>query len=206
MSLPFGTKVYLEDKTLKKIEDLKFGDKVLSIKIKDEELLNHSNFYYKYAKKDNTGNQNNIKINKLDFCSATVHSIFLHKQKTDFISFNNILLSSTNPILISKTAVDPNEFFLKDSRDIIAKLQNNINNEKYFIQSLAAQSFNIGSDVLNKNIFIDLDNPFLQNEIVDFDLNIISQPAISVVLLDHHFLLTENLISFGSIVGDDLLL
>ena len=206
MALPFGTKVYLEDKTLKKVEDLSFGDKVLSFKIKEDTSLNHSEFYYKYTKKDSIGNHKSIKVKDLELSSATVYSVFLDKQKTDFISFNNNLISSIQPVLISKNMESLEEFFLKDSRDIIAKMQEANNTESYLIPSLAAQSFSINADILNKNIFIDSDNIFLQNQIKTFEVNLEAQPGISILLLDNHFLITENFICFGAIVGGESLL
>ena len=200
MALPFGTKVYLENKTLKKVEDLTFGDKVLSVKIEDIECTNHSSLYSKYLKKDEYSNNRHIEKQAISLSSTYVYSIFKHKHYTNFVSLNNSLISGITPFLISKTSKDPELFYIKDSRDIISKI-NDGEDEKYFIQYLGAQSFGINTNSLNKNIFIDLDSVFLQNKIENVELNIKPQPAVEVVLLDNHLLITENFLCFGSVVG-----
>lgn len=197
MALPFGTKVYLENKTLKKVEDLTFGDKVLSVKIEDPECTNLSNLYIKYLKKHKSLNNKHIERQAISLSSTYIYSIFKHKHYTNFVSLNNQLISDITPFLISKSSQDPEIFYLKDSRDIIPKIDDS-GNKKYFIQYLGAQSFGINTNSLDKNIFIDLDNVFLQNKIESVELHIEPQPAVEVILLDNHLLITENFICFGS--------
>jgi hypothetical protein len=200
VALPFGTKVYLEDKTLKKIEDLTFGDKVLSVKIEDPECIDHSSLYRKYLKKDSSSNNNYIEKQAINLSSTYVYSVFKHKHYTNFISLNNKIISTTTPFLVSKTFENPEKIYIKDSRDMVQRI-NDSEDEKYFMQYLGAQSFGINADSLNKNIFIDSDNVFLQKRIDSVELNIKPQPAVDVVLLDNHLLVTENFLCFGSVVG-----
>ena len=200
MALPFGTKVYLENKTLKKVEDLNFGDKVLSVKIEDPECTNHSNLYSKYLKKDESSNIKYIEKQTISLSSTYVYSVFKHKNYTNFISLNNKVISAITPFLISKTKMSPEMFYIKDSRDIVSKI-NNSEDDQYFMQYLGAQSFDINTNALDKNIFIDSDNVFLQKQIESVELNIKPQPAVEVILLDNHLLVTENFLCFGSVVG-----
>lgn len=200
MALPFGTKVYLEDKTLKKIEDLTFGDKVLSVKIEDSECIDHSSLYRKYLKKDSSSNNDYIEKQAISLSSTYVYSVFKHKNYTNFISLNNKIISTTTPFLVSKTFENPEKLYIKDSRDMVQIMKNG-EDEKYFMQYLGAQSFVINTNSLNKNIFIDSDNVFLQKRIESVELNIKPQPAVDVVLLDNHLLVTENFLCFGSVVG-----
>ena len=200
MALTFGTKVYLEDKTLKKIEDLTFGDKVLSVKIEDPECIDHSSLYRKYLKKDSSSNNDYIEKQAISLSSTYVYSVFKHKNYTNFISLNNKIISTITPFLVSKTFENPEKLYIKDSRDIV-QIMSNGEDEKYFMQYLGAQSFVINTNSLNKNIFIDSDNVFLQKRIENVELNIKPQPAVDVVLLDNHLLVTENFLCFGSVVG-----
>jgi hypothetical protein len=200
MALPFGTKVYLENKTLKKVEDLNFGDKVLSVKIEDPECTNHSNLYSKYLKKDESSDNKYIEKQTISLSSTYVYSVFKHKNYTNFISLNNKVISAITPFLISKTKMSPDRFYIKDSRDMVPKI-NDRENEQYFMQYLGAQSFDINTNALDRNIFIDSDNVFLQKQIESVELNIKPQPAVEVILLDNHLLVTESFLCFGSVVG-----
>jgi hypothetical protein len=205
VALPFGTKVYLENKTLKKVEDLVFGDKVLSVKIEDSECTDHSSLYRKYLKKDSDSNNKYIEKQAISLSSTYVYSIFKQKHYANFIDLNNNIISAIWPFLVSKTFENPEKIYIKDSRDMVHRM-NDSEDEKYFMQYLGAQSFGINSNSLNKNIFIDSDNVFLQKRIDCVELNVKPQPVVGVVLLDNHLLVTENFICFGSIVGGDSLL
>jgi hypothetical protein len=201
MSLPFGTKVYLEDKTLKKVQDLKFGDKVLSIKINDKECLNHSELYAKYLKKDNNDSTRYIEKELISLSSTNVYSVFTIKDYTSFIGLNNNVVSEITPVLISKTKSDPQQFYIKDSRDMSAIIKNSESeSDKYYLQSLAAQSFSLNKNIDNSEVFIDSENFLFNEQITQIDSNIKNQPSVSVVLLDNHLLITEHFICFGSVV------
>jgi hypothetical protein len=78
-------------------------------------------------------------------------------------------------------------------------------NDRYYIQSLAAQSFSLDKHIENNEFFIDLDNPLFQKQITQIDSNVKHQPSISVVLLDNHFLITENFICFGGVIEGEFL-
>lgn len=202
MSLPFGTKVYLEDKTLKRVQDLKFGDKVLSIKINDKECSNHSELYTKYLKKDEFYNNKHIEKQAISLSSTYVYSVFTIKDYTNFIGLNNNIVSEATPVLVSKTKSDPQQFYIKDSRDMSVIIKNSESeNDKYYTQSLAAQSFSLNKNIDNDEVFIDSENLLFQKQITQINSNIKKQPAVKVVLLDNHLLITEHFICFGSVVG-----
>lgn len=198
MSLPFGTRVYLEDKTLKKVEDLKFGDKVLSVKIKDDECTNHSELYSKYSKKDEFFSTKSIDKTLISLSSTHVYSVLINRRSSELKSLNNKIMSSITPLLISKTGTSPEMFYIKDFNNIAAR-KDATDNDQYYMQYLGAQFFSISEN--NKNVFIDNDNWLLQNKIEDINLTISPQPSVDIVLLDNHLLITENFICFGSAVG-----
>lgn len=205
MALPFGTKVYLENKTLKKVEDLNFGDKVLSVKIEDPECTNHSSLYSKYLKRDESSKNRYIEKQAISLSSTYVYSVFKHKNYTNFISLNNHIVSKIDPVLVSTTDKNPEIFRIVDPQPIVVEMERN-QDTKYFVQSLAGQSFGINQNSLDKNIFIDADNVFLQKEIKKIEVNIKPQPAVDIVLLDNHLLITENFLCFGSVVEGVFLL
>jgi hypothetical protein len=199
VALPFGTKVYLENKKLKKVEDLVFGDKVLSVKIEDSECTNHSDLYSKYLKNHEHLNKKNVKKQEITLSSTYVYSVFKHKSYANFVSLNNNIISLTKPFLISRTSLDQELFYIKDSDYIVPAIKND-QDTQYFIQYLGAQSFGINKNSLDRNVFIDSDNVFLQKKIESIELNIKPQPAVDIVLLDNHLLITENFLCFGSVV------
>jgi hypothetical protein len=113
MGFPIGTKVYLEDKTLKNIEDLQFGDKVLSIKIKNSENLSPSEFYYKYITSNGTPKARSIKNEDVILCSAKVYSVFIDKNFKILNSLNEKMLLGTNSILM-QTSFESEDMYLKN--------------------------------------------------------------------------------------------
>lgn len=188
MGFPIGTKVYLENKTLKNIEDLQFGDKVLSIKIKNSENLNPSKFYYKYITSNTTPQALSIKNKDVILCSATVYSVFVDQNFTSFNSLNDKKLLSTNPILI-QTDFESEDMYLKNVNNIINILTSD-QSLQYFIKSLDSNHLNI-------------DRLFLETKIDNFNLNIVKQGFVSLELLDNYFFLTEDFICFSDLMIKD---
>jgi hypothetical protein len=196
MGFPSGTKVYLEDKTLKNIEDLKFGDKILSVKIKNLEALNHSKFYNKYLNLNNNQENVFIKTQDLVLCSATVYSILIYKSNEGSIKLNDKILLGRNLILIQNEKNSEN-VYLQSGDNTIYKIQNGNENSHLLLKSLAAESSNLNIDTLNDNVFI-------ETKIDNFDLNVPPQILVSLILLDNHFLLTENFICFSPLTLDNI--
>jgi len=188
MGFPIGTKVYLENKTLKNIEDLQFGDKVLSIKIKNSENLNPSKFYYKYITSNTTPQALSIKNKDVILCSATVYSVFVDQNFTSFNSLNDKKLLSTNPILI-QTDFESEDMYLKNVNNIINILTSD-QSLQYFIKSLDSNHLNI-------------DRLFLETKIDNFNLNIVKQGFVSLELLDNYFFVTEDFICFSDLMIKD---
>ena len=202
MGFPIGTKVYLEDKTLKNIEDLQFGDKILSIKTKDSEILTHSEFYHRYIKLNNKREGFFIQTGDTVLCSATVYSVFVHKNFGNFKSLNNNILSGIDPILIQKD-LEVDHMYLKNADSIIGKMISGENEENYFIQSLDSKPFNLNVETLDDNIFVNPDQPFLKTKIEDFESKISNQISVSLVLLDNYFFLTENFICLSHLIMEE---
>jgi hypothetical protein len=199
MAFPIGTKVYLENKTLKNIEDLQFGDKVLSIKTKDSETLNYSEFYHKYIKLDDQKGGPSIKTEDIVFCSATVYSVHIYKDFTNFKSLNNSAISPVAPILIQKN-LEADHLYLKNADSIIAKLSSNPQPpatpaDTYFIDSLLTEPFKEGNGV-----FYSPDSLFLQTKIDNFNLNFSNKILVCLTLLDNFFFFTEEFICFNNVL------
>ena len=182
MGFPIGTKVYLENKTLKNIEDLQFGDKVLSIKIKNLENLNPSEFYYKYITSNGIPKASAIKKQDVVLCSATVYSVFIDKNFKIVSSLNEKMLLGTNSILMQPN-FESEDMYLRSVNKIINNLQFD-QSFQYFVKSL------------NPN-HLDIDQSFLQTKIDNFIIDIDTQGLVYLELLDNCFFLTEDFISFS---------
>lgn len=188
MGFPIGTKVYLENKTLKNIEDLQFGDKVLSIKIKNLENLKPSGFYYNCITLNNTPQALSIKNSDVTLCSATVYSVFIDKNFKNFSSLNEKMLLSTNSILIQED-FESDDMYLKNVNSITNRLTSD-QSLQYFIKSLDANHLNI-------------DRSFLETKIDNFNPNVVKQGLVSLELLDNYFFLTEDFICFSDLMIKD---
>jgi len=182
MGFPIGTKVYLENKTLKNIEDLQFGDKVLSIKIKNSKNLNPSEFYYKYITSNGTPKALAIKNEDVVLCSATVYCVFIDKNVKTTSSLNEKKLLGTNSILMQRES-ESEDMYLKSVNKIINTLKFD-QSFQYFVKSLNANH-------------LDTDQSFLQTKIDNFVLDIDTQCLVYLELLDNYFFLTEDFICFS---------
>jgi hypothetical protein len=182
MGFPIGTKVYLENKTLKNIEDLQFGDKVLSIKIKNSNNLNPSEFYYKYITSNGTPKALSIKNEDVVLCSATVYCVFIDKNLKTISSLNEKNLLGTNSILM-QTEFESEDMYLKSVNKIINTLKFD-QSFQYYIKSLNANYSN-------------MDQSFLQIKIDNFTLETDTQGLVYLELLDNYFFLTEDFICFS---------
>lgn len=205
MGFPSGTRVYLEDKTLKNIEDLNFGDKILSIKIKNSETLNHFKFYNKYFNLNNNRNHKNvfIKTEDLVLCSATVYSILTYKIDGGCVQLNNKTLFEQNLILI-QNGKNSESVYLQSAYSIRSTIEKNDENSHLFLKSLAVEPSNLNIDTANDNFSIDPDRVFLETQINDFNFDAPAQTLVCLILLDNHFLLTENFICFNSLTLDNV--
>ena len=182
MGFPIGTKVYLEDKTLKNIEDLQFGDKVLSIKIKNSKNLSPSEFYYEYITSNGTPKALAIKNEDVVLCSATVYCVFIDKNVKTISSLNEKELLGTNSILM-QTEFESEDMYLKNVNKIINTLKFD-QSFKYYIKSLNAN-------------YPNTDQSFLQIKIDNFTLETDRQGLVYLELLDNYFFLTEDFICFS---------
>lgn len=194
-SIPLGTKVYLEDKSLVKVESLSIGDKVLSLKINDEEIKKPIDFYLKYVKLDNSINKDD-----LSFSFATISSVNLVKNQSSASTYNNSMYIN-NPIIAN---FDNDECNIWDAQNKKSKLKdidfikyNNI--ENFITFKVLGYSEGYVENILSKNI---KEIPE-KNTLVDFKDTV----YYSISLKDNYFYFTENLCLVGivpEIIGDVL--
>lgn len=82
-AIPLSEKIYLSNKTLVNIEDLKVGDKILSLKVLDNNIKDSIDFYEKYIKKEK-------QVDNFELSEATVYSVYLDKEsKGKFVKMGN---------------------------------------------------------------------------------------------------------------------
>lgn len=173
-SFAVGTKIYMHDKTLKNIEDLNFGDSVLSLKIKNIDIEDNFSFYNKYIL-HTEGNEISIPIDNAEFCTATVFSIKKIKSSPKVFKINNSIIGQNQFIAKISNLEDKEIFLAKNTTlgntQLIAKfnIQDNVN----FIPE-----------------------PILKSEIID------NVPMVSIGLLDNYFYFTENLMAVSLNWGD----
>lgn len=192
-SLPIGTKVYKEDRTLVNIESLKIGDKLLSLKLDDEDVNSPNTFYSKYVI-----GENKINKNKLSFAPAEVLSINILKNFQDAVFYSQYMYIN-NPIVVDFFKDDCFAYHINSIHGALNDVQvtNNLHINNF-------KEFNIRS---YKKYFIDT---ILKNEEYsdDYESFIFGRsPYVSISLSKNYFYFTENLCLVGivpEIVKDGL--
>jgi len=179
--IPIGTKIYLKNKELVKVEDLKFGDEVLSIKILDDSIKNSFDMHCKYLKPKNT---EIIDIDKIQLSSSYITNIkFSGYSDKDTYLINNIDYVDKNQMMLIMEV-------LEDDKRIKIKTANTLD--------LSAISYNKYSGSLEKDIKTDTkDFIVFDNKINSCILASDKIPLFSMSLLDNEFYITENLILFS---------
>lgn len=179
-ALPLGTKIYLENKSLVNIENLRVGDKVLSLKIDDSDIKNSKDFYLKYVLSDNM-----IELNNLEVSSATVSKVNILKDRYDSFYYSKSMYVN-NPII---ARVIDNKISVSHVNDKKRELFNISNTEYKKIKDFKTYELpSYSEDIVNK---------ILTGTETDISFKMTASPYISISLKDNYFYFSENLCLVG---------
>ena len=191
--IPIGTKIYLKNRELVEIENLKFGDEILSVNLLGEDIESSAEIYFKYC------NNNKIKINpeQLQISSSYITDIRHYGQYNHkIISLSDIdnnvsLVHESQLFLTVNTLVQgKGDALVEDEKIVKIKTVNtlNINNEpelEYFVS-------------LEKDIKTDTEDFFVfDKQIKSASLTTSKAPLFSMSLSNGNFYVTENMILLG---------
>lgn len=186
-AIPYGTEIYLEDRTLKKVEQLSINDKILSLKIINE---NNSSFEF-YSKYINQGSL--IEKSNIEFSSGTIGSITVKKHSYfknnngDYVFYNSIFPYRTALINFSNTSCSID--WLDDSKNLVIDKDNRI-------LSIPSMPEDYIDNILGSNYVYDISKEMSKN-IVTNNLRFGDGPFFSVSLIDNFFIFTKNFITLG---------
>lgn len=190
-SVPIGTKIYLEDKSLANIESLSIGDRVLSLELKDNEIKKPLDFYLKYV-------NSNVPIKKSDlsFSYAVISNINVLKNEKSSFSYDQYMYIN-NPIVAN---FENNEIYLWhaksknfERKEITIEKYNNIDNFVKF--KIPSYPDGFIENILNEN------NTIEKTNMSEFN----SSPYFSISLKNNYFYFTDQLCLLGivpEIIGD----
>jgi len=136
-SLSYNTMVYLENKTLAKIQDLEVGDRLLSFKFKDVSYPNMSayDFYQKYVI-----DKVSIDLSEIELCYTTVSNVnklsgYFYSENTpnqEHYTIENFLIERNNNFLISEKSENLNTTFLNNIDDMLENDRKTFKNKKTY--------------------------------------------------------------------------
>lgn len=204
--LTAGTKIYLDDFSLVNVEDLKFGDKVLSLKIIDNKNNNPVDFYYNYINNNDIkfdqllGNKTEFlnkisKISKVQLSSSNIFRVEKIHKESSFYLLNNIIVSKNQNILITKAK---GLSLLKDE----ASSEMSIVNVDYLYKNKERISDNLKVyGMLSLNYNEDTDNSLLVMNDINIEKYNKKQniQCISFLTLENYLYFTENFVFAGGI-------
>jgi hypothetical protein len=192
-SLPITEKIYLADKTLAYAKDLKIGDKILSLKITEDDVNDIADIYKNYI---NSGNRvfSNYEIGEATIFSAEkTDSIKFDTFKNKKITTDQYILTLPFPFFDAKNFnknIVENSLMISTSREI-QRSYNSSEKTSIDVDQLE-ETFQIAQ--INKNISSTL------NDQISFQgtgkINKFSVPsgAYSLSIVGGHFYFTENFI------------
>jgi len=178
--IPIGTKIYLKNKQLIEIENLKFGDEVLSINILNENIKSNIDTYYRYFE----NNDLSINMDQLNISSSHITDIRYCGYSGENIFFINELekMADEQPLLIMEKNGDLDVVKLKTRTSLT-------------ISEDLSSSYIIS---LEKNIQTDTKEFFnFNNKITSTTLLKNPVPLFSMSLSNGNLYVTENLILLG---------
>jgi hypothetical protein len=192
-SLPIIEKVYLADKTLSYVQDLKVGDKILSLKITEQNVNSISDIYKNYI------NNGQRFFSNYEIGEATIFSA----EKKDYVRFDQF----KNKKIVNSQYIITRPFFLYNVTNLNQDIAENslmISTTKEIKKSYANSEkiYNNVDEIelsyqtaqLSKNVFSDPDR------IIDFQSTgkINKFPSLSTAyslsIVGGHFYFTENFI------------
>lgn len=194
--LTFGSispkeKIYLADKTLVDPKELKIGDKVLSLKIKQDNIKNISDIF------ENIIDTDNRIIYNYEICEATVFSTQI-EENANFVNFNN-----NNKIKDSQfIATTPyNKKGIKNYQQYV-DTNNQLDVKPFMISNIkelnvaknsSSKNFSYTIKKINKDFTPDLFDLFKEEEIDNIGMSN-NGISYSLSLLEGHFYFTQNFI------------
>lgn len=188
-AIPYGTEIYLEDKTLKKVEDICIGDRLLSLEIKNEKNMPFD-FYNKYINKGNSILKSNLKFSGAVVKNTAIkkHSYF-KKENGEYVFYNSIFPYRTVTIDFSTTNCMIN--WLDDSTTLVV-------DNSQGILSLPTMSEEYIDKILDSDYVYDTSKEIAKKTFTE-SLNLGDGPFFSIYLLDNFFIFTKNFITLGII-------
>jgi hypothetical protein len=187
-SLPPTEKIYLADKTLVTAQELKIGDKILSLKITQNGINNISDIF------TNIIDNNNRIVYDYEICEATVFSSQI-EERSNYIRFNKNKIKGSQYIITNPYALKGiqnfEEYLEKRKTSTIDPFMISNLDEVKFMASYNTRDLTLRK--INKDFLPDLSDLFKEIEIQKFELE---KTAISyaLTLLNGHFYFTENFI------------
>lgn len=182
-AIPLSEKIYLSNKTLVNAEDLKVGDKVLSLKILDEDIKDSIDFYEKYIKEKK-------QVDNFQLSEATVYSVYLDKEsRGKFVKMGNQFVHHGQYIA---TSMPEGRVFSKESHPILDFYKS------WTVPHIKGLT-NIKIVKLKKD-FSTLDLEELKIfDYQDFDSTeeLLESNSFSINIVGGHFYFTENFILFA---------
>lgn len=177
-AIPLSEKIYLSNKTLVNAEDLKVGDKVLSLKILDEDIKDSIDFYEKYIKEKK-------QIDNFELSEATVYSVYLDREsRGKFLKIGNQFIHHGQYIAASYSEEENSPIFGFFRSWNISHVKNS-NNLK--ILKLKKDFSTLDLEELKIFDYQDFDST---EELLESD-------SVSINIVGGHFYFTENFILFA---------
>lgn len=195
-AIPMGTKIYLEDRTLVKVEDLTIGSKLLSLKVEDDTIKNSLDFYYKYV----FGKDSFIPKSSLSFDSAIVSQINLIKGTPSSQYYKTMYYN--NPIIVDFVSDHyENKPCLIMSHISDNFYQQNIDDDRFNFKKVNYGNFKNFISFKRKKLKSNyLDEILYQNNpklLIDEYTEFSTTPYYSISLLNNYIYFTENLCLVG---------
>jgi len=176
-AIPLSEKIYLSNKILVNAEDLKVGDKVLSLKVLDANIKDSIDFYDNYIKQPK-------QIEKFELTEATIYSVYLDREsRGKFVKIGNHFVHHGQHIAASWPNAENSNFGFYQSWSLpyqnidglaVLKLKQNFSTED--LESLK---------IFEYQNFNNLEEEFLEEN------------SVSINLVGGHFYFTENFILFA---------
>jgi len=189
-SLPISEKIYLSDGSLSYVQDLKAGDKILSIKVTQDGIEDVSDIFTKII----AGHRI---IYKYEICEASVYSAESYNMAHfTYVGQNKIQKNQYIAIKLKNLGFEEYDLKYNTIKDKINELAPftvaNIDEIAKGIQN----GYN-SSHILKKN----LEEPFIETEAVFLPARAIFEQAYSLKLNGGHFYFTKNFIVLANGIG-----
>lgn len=189
-SLPISEKIYLSDGSLSYVNDLKVGDKVLSIKVTQDGIEDVSDIFTKIVAGDRI-------VHEYELCEASIYSLASHDMAHfTYVNQNKIHKNQYIAIKLNDLGFDGYEAKynkIKNKENVLSAFS--ISNIDEIAKS--TQKGYIRSSILKKNA----ESSFTETEAIVSPGRTIFEQAYSLKLNGGHFYFTKNFIVLANGVG-----